>query len=74
MIFGKNGDQVVQKMQDWAQKKLEEAFDRKKCVSILDQLESVEFHGKMIEGKKQGRGKIVGWRNGQKMDYGTGSG
>ena len=35
MIFGKNGDKVVQKMQEWAQIKLDTAFDPDDSVKFL---------------------------------------
>lgn len=64
MIFGPNGDQVVQKMQEWAQSKLEAAFDQHQSVSFVE--ESWEFYGNENgEGKKQGKAKMI-WN--QKQD------
>lgn len=60
MIFGGKGDQVVQKMQEWSQKKLNDLFDREKAVAFLP--DNVDFDGQLDqEGRKQGKA-ILTWR------------
>jgi len=61
MIFGKNGDKVVQKMQEWAQIKLDTAFDPDDSVKFLEQLprDSWTFYGNLVDGMKQSKGKVT---------------
>jgi len=71
MIFGKNGDKVVQKMQEWAQIKLDTAFDPDDSVKFLEQLprDSWTFYGNLVDGMKQSKGKVT-WccKNGLKHE------
>ena len=61
MIFGQNGDKVIQKMQEWAQAKLESAFDPKHSIKFLEQLplDSWKFYGNEFEGMKQKKGQVI---------------
>ena len=59
MIFGPNGDQVVQKMQEWSQKKLDDLFDRGRASTFLT--DNFDFHGKLENGKKQGKATLT-WK------------
>ena len=60
MIFGGKGDQVVQKMQEWSQKKLNDLFDKEKAVAFLP--DNVDFDGQLDQkGRKQGKA-ILTWR------------
>ena len=68
MIFGHNGDKVVQKMQEWAQTKLDSAFEQSQSVSFLEELkESWTFYGDLdSQGQKQGKAEIV-WNEGKSV-------
>ena len=64
MIFGPNGELVVQKMQEWARNKLEVAFDKEESVPFLETIgEPWHFYGNEVNGKKQGKAQIVWWNN-----------
>ena len=71
MIFGKNGEQIIQKMQEWAQIKLDTAFEPEKSVKFLEQLphDSWTFYGNLLDGMKQSKGQVTwGCKNGLKHE------
>ena len=71
MIFGKNGGTVVQKMQEWAQSKLDKVYDMNHSIKFLEELpsDSLNFYGNVVDGMKQNKGKVI-WccKNGNKHE------
>ena len=63
MIFGPHGDNVVQKMQEWAQNKFDALYDPSASpVAFLGpdaMLDDCEFQGTLHQGRRQGKAILV---------------